>query len=533
VPGRALTPSVYALLLMAFLGAALLVYRPALNGPFLSDDGHYVENNVFIHELSVENFVTILDPAGPATVGVVNYSPVQLMLHALVWSAFGTETTGHHVVNLLLHVLASLLLVPLFLRTGIPRAGAIFGAVFFLLHPANVEAVAWISQLKSSSGLALSLAALLVFPKRRGLGSALFVLALLAKPTAAYALPVAVLLSWTEEDRVPWRWFAFWGVAFAAYAIAEFTVHQRSGAAEAILYDTPFVLVRTVLGLALRYLVMASTSLGVSAFHEPEPIRSLLDPWWLFAVPALALLGWRTIAVWRRREPEVAYWVWALVSFGPISQIFPFLYPLADRYLYFILPGLIGGALLAAREALEWLVADAERRRQASWIAVAVGVASCAFFAVHSQERAGIWRYPATLIADAARHYPDGVSANLIRAKQAARNRDADGAAAALRTASERGFNRFEKVYNDPGFDPVRRHPKFEAVVDEMAADQIAKVGRREKPTQAELRMAAHAHIVRREYAEAHRMLMRALEHGGAHDAEIRNDLDQLARVLD
>jgi hypothetical protein len=517
---------------MSFLGTALVVYRPALDGPFLSDDAHYVETNVFIHTLTVENFVTILDPTGPATVGVVNYSPVQLMLHALVWRAFGPETTGHHVVNLVLHVVASLLLIPLFLRSGIPRAGAILGAAFFLLHPANVEAVAWISQLKSSSSLALSLAALLVFPKRRTLGSALFVLALLAKPTAAYALPVAVLLSLSQEDRVPWRWFAFWAVAFAAYGVAEFTVHQRSGAAEAVLYDTPFVLVRTVFGLAMRYLVMASTSLGVSAFHEPEPIHSLLDPWWIFAPLALALLGWRTVVVWRRREPEVAYWVWAVVSFGPVSQIFPFLYPLADRYLYFILPGLIGGALLAAREALEKFPAEGHRRRHASWVGVALGVAVCAFFAMHSRERAGIWRYSATLVADAARHYPDGVSANLIRAQQAARNRDVEGAVTALRAATSRGFNRFEMLINDPGFDPVRDHPKFRELLYEMAAGRIANVEGRERPTQAELRMAAHAHIARREYAEAERMLMRALEQGGAYDAQIRGDLEQLALLL-
>ena len=221
-----------------------------------------------------------------------------------------------------------------------------------------------------------------------------------------------------------------------------------------------------------------------------------------------------------------------MISFGPVSQIFPFLYPMADRYLYFILPGLIGGALLAAREALETLPAAGPRRRRASWAGVAVGVASCAFFAAHSHERAALWRYSATLVADAAKHYPDGVSANLVRAHQAARDRDVDSVVTALRVATSRGFNRFEKLVNDSGFDPVRDHPKFQALIHEMAAGWIANVEGRERPTQSELRMAAYAHVVRGEYAEARRTLMRALEQGGAYDAQIRNDLDELAHVL-
>jgi len=521
------------MLLLGFLGMALLVYGPALDGPFLSDDHHYVAQNVYIHELSLENLGEILDPTGPATISVVNYSPVQMVIHAVAWWSFGTDTTGHHVVNIALHAVASLLLVPLFARTGIPALAAVFGGAFFLLHPANVEAVAWISQLKSSLSMVLSLAALLAFPKRRALGTAFFVLALLAKPTAAVTLPVAVLLAWTAGGRVPWRWFAFWIVAFAVFGVFEFSVHQRSGAAEAILYDTPLVLMRTVAGLAMRYLVMASTSLGVSAFHEPEPIGSWLDPWWLSSLVAMALLGWRLVVAARRRSPEVAYWVWALVSFAPISQIFPFLYPLADRYLYFILPGLLGGALLVALEAFDRFVQAGEGRRRAAFAVAAVVVSICAGFAAHSHARAGIWRYAGTLTADAARNYPDGVSANLLRAKQAAREGDGVRAAAALEAAAARGFNRFEKIYNDPGFSPVLRHTAFAAALDEMAQGWILKVEARAEPTQGELRMAGHAHIARREYGEARRMLMVALDRGGALDAEIREDLDQLRHVLE
>jgi hypothetical protein len=153
--------------------------------------------------------------------------------------------------------------------------------------------------------------------------------------------------------------------------------------------------------------------------------------------------------------------------------------------------------------------------------------------AAHSHQRSGIWRYSATVIADAARHYPDGVSANLIRANRAGSVGDVDAAAEALQAAAARGFNRFEMIYNEPRFDSVRQHPKFQAVVDEMAAGWIVKVAARESPTQSELRMAAHAHIARREYDEARRMLHRALEQGGAYDAQIRDDLQQLSAILD
>jgi len=504
-----------------------------MTGPFLSDDLHYVANNAFIHTLSLRNLLAILDPFGHATVTVVNYSPVQLLIHAVAWRMFGAATTGHHVVNVVFHAAASLLFVPLLLRSGVHRVAAVFGGVVFLVHPANVEAVAWISQLKSSSSLTLSLAALLVFPKRRALGTVLFVLALLAKPTAAFALPVAVLWSWTQEDRIPWGWFAAWSLVFAVFSFVEFSVHQRSGAAESVVYATLFAQLMTMCGLAARYLVMASTSLGVSAFHEPQPIVSFLDPWWLASLPALALLGWRLVVSWRGRRPEAAFWVWALVSFAPVSQIFPFLYPLADRYLYFILPGLLGGALLAGQGAATRLWPGSEARRRAAWVGLVAGAALCTAFAVHAHARARIWRFSATLMADAARHYPDGVAASLIRARNAARSGDASAAAAALQAAADRGFNQFAQIYGDPGYDPVRDDPRFRAVVDRMAAGWIEKVAHREDPTQGELRMAALAHTARREYAAARRTLLRALEQGDAYDEEIRRDLDRLARMPD
>ena len=518
-----------------FLVAALLVYEPALSGPFLSDDLHYVRDNVYIHSLSSTNVLDIFDPNGGAAVAVVNYSPVHLMLHSVAWSVFGHEVEGHHVINVALHALASVLLLLLLLNTGVPRKGAVFGAALFLLHPANVEAVAWISQLKSSSALVLSLASLLLYPRRPGIGTALFLAALLAKPTAAFVVPVALLLARARGDEVPWKWLGASALIFVAFAVIEFTAHQRSGAADALLYETPFDRLRTIAALAMRYFAMAATSYGVSAFHALEPSTSLLDPWWLGSVFLLCALGWRTVVTLRARKAEAAYWVWAGVSFAPISQVFPFVYPMADRYLYFILPGLIGGALLCGRELMtESRVAGLVSSHS---VVIARGLVTAgAFvllgFAWHSHARAGIWRSSAFLLADSARHYPQGVSAHLIRANRAAQQGDIDTVVVSLRAAVDRGYLHFHQLDSDPALAQVREHPKFQRVVRDIALMRIERFREKNNPTQLELRTVARAYAIRGEVREAIEVLERALDVGGPKDAETRADIAELRKYL-
>jgi hypothetical protein len=483
-----------------------------------------------VHELSLENVLTILQPYGAATIAVVNYAPVQLLLHSLAWQVFGADVLGHHVLNLLFHAAGSLLLVPLLLRVGLPRGAALFGSLFFLLHPANVEAVAWISQLKTNSSMFFALAAILLQPSRPAAGLASFALALLAKPNAAVALPVVFWLEWCREGRVRRGWLAAWVLLFAAFAVVEFTAHQRSGVAESAVRGDPAALVRTMAALAARYLVLAYTSWGTSAFHEPEPAWSWLDAWWLASLPALGLLGWRLFVTLRDRELEAAFWLFALVSFGPVSQLFPFLFPFADRYLYFMLPGLICGALLAGRHAFAERFADglAEHAPTLRRAAIVAALCVCALFAFRSHERAAIWRSAGFVLADAAKNYPRGVSASLQRAKAAALVGDATAAVAEIRHAMDRGYNRFEQLLQDPGYEPIRQTQAFQGVVRDTAQMWIDASKSWEDPTQIELRRIAAAHAVRGEIDEAVALLRRALLRGGPVDDGVRADLEAL-----
>ena len=124
-------------------------------------------------------------------------SPDFVMAHVLkAWlHLLGTEPGPWHGVNVALHAIASLLLASLFLAARIPPAAALLGAALFALHPALVEGVAWISQLKTVLCGVFAFAALRALRARPALATALFAAALLSKPHALLLLPTAAALN--------------------------------------------------------------------------------------------------------------------------------------------------------------------------------------------------------------------------------------------------------------------------------------------------------------------------------------------------
>lgn len=522
---RPLAPVELLVLFGFFLGLGLFIYGPALDGEFISDDQHYVRDNPYVHDPSPENLIEILKPAGIVAAVVENYAPVHVLLHTLEWQFFQEKTRGYHVVNIVFHALASLLLVLLFQRSGLPPPLAVFGGLCFLVHPANAEAVAWISQLKTSSALVLTVGALFAHPRRPLLGALLFALALLAKPTAAVGL-FAVVGFGLVRPGVPWRWgwIVAWAGIFAAFAVAELAAFADTAGRAPPIYPDLDVRVRTIVAIALRYLVMATTSLGLSTFHETPAAESLLDPWFLAALAVLGLLGSRLFIVARERREEAVYWLWVLVSFAPICGVIPLPFPMADRYLYFMLPGLIGAGLLAVQPRLA--LAQPSVRNGAGALAVLVLLG----FAVRTYDRASVWETPFGFMTDAELHYPDGAAAKTRQARRAALSGDVQGAVDALNAARARGYNRLDHLLHDPAYAEAMNDPAFHAMIVEMANEWLQRLGENEDPSQMELRLIAQAYIVVGDMEAALRASERALEVGGPLDDRVREDLEELHR---
>lgn len=530
----------YLLLFAGFAILSFTVYRTALDGAFVSDDAEVIVSNPFVNALTVENLVAIIDVRSTEKSFTANYAPIAELLTALERHLFGDRVFPYHAVNVLLHALNAVLLVAWLRSSQLPSAGALLGGLLFALHPANVEAVAWMSQLKTDAALAFSLAALLAFRPAPFTGTLLFAAALLTKASALFALPTVAVLVWARRGRPGggarhWAWVAVWALLFGLYSIPEFSSFEQFGEVEGQPYPDAAVHLRSIAAFGSRYLAMAATSYGLSTFHQPELARSLLDPWWLAALPAAALLLWRIVVTLRRRSEEAAYWVAAAASYAPISQIFPFLFPMGDRYLYFVLPGLIGGSLFLASEARQRLAAPRATGRAPlasphaiSRAAIAGALALAAFWGVRSAERAGVWRDETRLLLDAERHYPDGGPAHLLRARRAAQVGDVAGAVEALRGAEERGFGSFMNLPDDPALAPIAGTKAFYDFVRAMAGRWIERSHGWSHMNQAQYHLLAHAHMIRDEVREAETALEKAIAAGGPQEAVLRSELAQL-----
>jgi len=522
-------------LFAAYAALATGLYAQALHGPFVSDDFGYLVTHPYTEPLSWANVAAMFDPWGPAKLYAANYAPLHLLLTALERHIFADALLGYHLVNVLVHAANAGLLVALLRRAGVPGVAAVLGGGFFLVHPANVEAVAWVSQLKTSACLAFALAALLVLERRPAAATALFVASLLTKASGLFLLPTAAAWLWARG--VPaqrFAWVAAWLVIAGLYAVPQLASFQHLGAVEVAAFEDPAVHVRTIFAVALRYLVMAATSLGVSAFQEPAPATSWLDPRWLGGALACTALAARTLAGLRPGAPrplrlEAVFWIAAAAAFAPVSQVFPFLNPVADRYLYVALPGLVGGALLAG-DALR-RAAPTRGPLRAPRVGLAAALAACAvlgLLGLRTAERARLWTSETLLLLDAARHYPEGGTAHFLEARAAAQRGDVDAALDSLRVAADRGLDRFRALRRDPGLAPLRGEPAFDAFLAELAGRYIEVARRRGATTQSELRMLAFAHLERGENGRAARALERALEAGGPLDAVVREELERL-----
>jgi tetratricopeptide (TPR) repeat protein len=120
---------------------AIAVYFNSLWNGFAYDDTYIVQHNSRVHDLSAWRNIW-LKPYWPfhgVHFGI--YRPFVIFMYAVQWALTGGEPWLFHVVNVVLHAIASILAYYILARLT-ARGPALVGALIFAVHPVHTEVVA-------------------------------------------------------------------------------------------------------------------------------------------------------------------------------------------------------------------------------------------------------------------------------------------------------------------------------------------------------------------------------------------------------
>ena len=349
---------------LTLLALLLVTYFPCLTGQFIWDDVTFIVDNDLIRR-----------PGGLWSIWfsheLTDYWPISYTAFWLLWRIFGSVTLGYHLVNLGVHALNATLLLNLGRRLGWRSAWPL--ALLFLLHPVNVESVAWIFQLKTTLAATFALLALGYWLEgvqdfalsRIVLSWACFALALLTKASVLTWPLVLFGCAWAKRRRLERRdlftLLPFAGLALAVGFINLYWYGYDQVTAGEVIRDASFANRLVTVGQVFCFYWQKA--------WWPGSLNFVYD---FVPQSAAAIGGWVAIVVggltlWRLRERTfgLAFGYFAVVLFPVLglADIYFMRYSLvADHWQYLALPGTLAFFLLG----IEKLGLDT--RPQTRWI---------------------------------------------------------------------------------------------------------------------------------------------------------------------
>lgn len=328
----------------------LAVYWPALGGGVLWDDPAHMTKPEF---RSLTGLFRIWFEPGATQ----QYYPLTYTLFWFQNLLFGQSTLAHHLVNLLLHGSAAMLLWLLLRDLRVPAAFGI--ALLWALHPVQVESVAWISEQKNTLSAVFYLAAFrcyLRFDRSRDRKPYLWAMGLfvaaLASKTAVATLPGALLVVlWWQRGRLEWRrdllpTLPFFLVGLVASRITSYIEWAVVGGAPGAEFDLSFAQRLIQAGRAAWFYAGKLAWPDNLMFIYPRWTLDAADPkQWLPLILGVAVLaGCWLVRRWSRAPLAAALlFIGTLLPALGFVNVYPFRFSyVADHFQY-----LAGVALVA------------------------------------------------------------------------------------------------------------------------------------------------------------------------------------------
>lgn len=434
--------------------AVLLVYGQTGQFDFIHsyDDREYVVDNPHIRQ-----GITIRAVGWAfTTFYAANWHPVTWLSHMLDAELYGLDPGGHHLTNVILHLINTLLLFHLLQRMTAATWRSAAVAALFALHPLHVESVAMVAERKDVLSTFFWIATLQCYityasrASRRWYGLTLgcFALGLLAKPMVV-TLPFVLLLLdfWPLQ-----RWghitessgstssrpvgliplvlekFPFFLLSAGAGVVTILAQHSKGATGSMAVYPIFHRLANALVSYA-TYLVKTIWPHPLVVFY---PYRDSISAWqWLASAGLLAALTTAVLVYGRKKRYLICGWLWYLVTLLPVIGLVQVgAQSMADRYTYIPLIGIFIMAVWVLHEITLHL------QLKTKLIATA-GLGYLLVLGVLSWTQIGYWADSIRLFEHATTHSADNWVAHNNLGSALARNGQADAALAHYQTALE------------------------------------------------------------------------------------------------
>lgn len=452
--------------------ATFTVYSQVRHFDFVNlDDNKFTTDNVHVQQgLTTDSLRWALTARD-----AVNWFPLVWVSHMVDYQLFGADSGWHHLHNVLLHTLATILLCLFLQRATGARWRSALAALFFALHPLHVQSVAWVAERKdvlSACFWFLTLWLYVWYSERRGIGRYLtvalcFCLGLMAKPMLVTLPLVLLLLDYWPLARLRLSWHKAilekLPLLLPSAADAAITYLVQSHAHALAVVPLPLRLQNAVHSCAI-YILQTFWPLRLAVIY-PYPRALAFFP--VLAAGLLLVSITAAVLLLRRRAPYLfAGWGWFLITLIPVIGLVQSGY-LAhqDHYMYLPMVGLL--------VMLVWGVADLLERMHLTVLAVPLAATACLACAVLSWIQIGYWRNSETLFQHALAVTDDNSMANDnlgLYLLDAGRTSEAISHLQAAARIDPNNFN----AHNDLGVGLARTGHLPEAIAQFQAAIHIA-----------------------------------------------------------
>ena len=276
------------------------------------------------------------------------YRPLVLLWFRIDYAFFGAHPAGWHVTSVLVHAIASVLVLRLVRRLTSNEVVSLIAGLLFALHPVHVEAASWISDVQDAWLTVWFVAGLLCFLRVRE-GSrwmiasvACYCGAMLTKEPGIVLPAVACLYVFLFESRERMRRLLSIVVGYVPaavayivirhYALHGFTQHNQQIEASSLALSMPTVM--------WAYVRMLLAPIGLSPFYDMPLITTAT---WSHAVlPIAGLLGViivLAILLHYSDEDRRVLWFaigWYVITLAPALKLSVFSPGeiVHDRYIY-------------------------------------------------------------------------------------------------------------------------------------------------------------------------------------------------------